>query len=63
MLKIGDYLKHAAECQKLAHTADTSERAETLRKMAATWRELAEARDREIRGQERLKDPEPRTED
>ena len=57
MQKISDYLKHAEECEKLARTANTSEHAETLRKMAATWRELAQAREREIRRQERLNEP------
>ena len=61
MQKISDYLKHAEECEKLARTANTSEHAETLRKMAATWRELAQAREREIRHQERLKDFESKT--
>jgi hypothetical protein len=54
MLKINEYLKHAEECEKLARTADTSEHAETLRKMAATWRELAQAREQEIRRNERI---------
>ena len=56
MLKISDYLRHAEECEALAKSARTPEEAESLRQMAAPWRKLAEADDREIRRLERLKE-------
>jgi hypothetical protein len=60
MLKISDYLKHAEQCEALAKTARTPEEAESLRQVAAPWRKLAEAGDREIRRSERLKELEPK---
>jgi hypothetical protein len=60
MLKISDYLKHAEQCEALAKTARTPEEAESLRQMAAPWRKLAEAADREVRRSERLKGSEPK---
>jgi hypothetical protein len=60
MLKISDYLKHAEQCEALAKTARTPEEAESLRQMAAPWRKLAEAGDREVRRSERLKESEPK---
>ena len=59
MLKISDYLRHAEQCEGLAKTARTPDEAESLRQMAAPWRKLAEAGDREIRRLERLKELEP----
>ena len=49
MLQASHYLRRAEECDALAKTARTPIEAESLRQMAATWRELAEARDREDR--------------
>jgi len=44
MLKLAEYLHHAAECRDLARTtASPSHRAE-LEKMALTWENLAEQR-------------------
>ena len=63
MRKISDYLKHAEECDALALTADTPEHAEALRRMAATWRELASARNREIQRGIRMKKQERETDD
>jgi hypothetical protein len=60
MLKISDYLRHAEECEALAKTARTPEEAESLRQMAAPWRKLAEAGDREVLRRERLKESEPK---
>jgi hypothetical protein len=52
--KISDYLQHAADCERLAQTADTAEHKATLLRMAATWRELAAARERDLKRRERL---------
>jgi hypothetical protein len=52
--KISDYLRHAEECRRLAHTADTAEHKQTLLAMAQTWLELAEARKGEIERQRRV---------
>jgi hypothetical protein len=52
--KISDYLGHAEECRRLAHTADTEEHKQTLLDMAQTWLELAEARKGQIARQRRV---------
>ena len=48
MLKVSDYLKHAEECEALARSADVPEHVEALKRMAQTWRELAQAREAEV---------------
>ena len=57
MLKVVEYLESAEECEALVKTARTPNEVKTLQQMAAMWRELAEARDRELRRFERLKEP------
>jgi hypothetical protein len=52
--KISDYIQHAKDCEKLAQTADTAEHKATLLRMAATWRELAAARERELAREQRM---------
>jgi hypothetical protein len=48
VLKVSDYLKHAEECEALARSADVPEHVEALKRMAQTWRELAQAREAEV---------------
>jgi hypothetical protein len=57
MLKVIEYLERAEACEALMKTARTPIEVKGLQQMAAMWRELAEARDREIRRFERLKEP------
>jgi hypothetical protein len=57
MRGVTEYLKRAEECEALVSTARTPNEAESLRRMAATWRELAEARGREVRRSEGVKEP------
>jgi hypothetical protein len=57
MRKVSEYLEHAEECEALVKTARTPSEVTVLQQMAAMWRELAEARDREIRRFERLREP------
>jgi hypothetical protein len=45
--KVADYLRHAAECRDLARTASAAHR-QQLEEMAATWEQLATARQKQI---------------
>ena len=40
------YLRRAAECERLAEQALTEEHRQTILRIAATWRALAEQRER-----------------
>ena len=41
-----EYRRRAAECERLAQDAITEEHRETILKIAATWRSLADQRER-----------------
>jgi hypothetical protein len=47
MKKIHEYREHAAECREMARVASAARRAQ-LEQMAATWDQLAEARERQL---------------
>lgn len=43
---LAEYRRRAAECERLAQDAITEEHRQTILKIAATWRALAEQRER-----------------
>ena len=47
MKKIHEYREHAAECREMARVASAAHRLQ-LEQMAATWDQLAEARERQL---------------
>jgi hypothetical protein len=47
MKKFHEYREHAAECREMARVASAGHRIQ-LEQMAATWDELAEARERQL---------------
>ena len=47
MRKLHEYREHAAECREMARTAPPSHR-QQLEQMAATWDQLAVARQRKL---------------
>jgi hypothetical protein len=47
MKKVEEYLEHAAECRKMAHSFRASHR-QQLEEMAKTWDQLAVARQRQL---------------
>ena len=47
MRKLHEYREHAAECREMARTAPPSHR-QQLEQMAATWEQLAVARQRKL---------------
>ena len=49
MLKVADYRAHAEECRILARQSALPHIREELLRMAATWDDLADQREREIR--------------
>jgi hypothetical protein len=44
MLKLAEYLQHAAECRELARTTASPDHRTQLENMAVTWESLAELR-------------------
>jgi hypothetical protein len=49
VFKVSDYREHAGECRRLARESVLPHIREELLKMAATWDDLADQREREIR--------------
>ena len=47
MRKLSEYREHAAECREMARTAPPTHR-QQLEQMAATWEQLAAARQRKL---------------
>ena len=47
MKKLHEYREHAAECREMARTAPPTHR-QQLEQMAATWEQLASARQRKL---------------
>ena len=47
MRKLSEYREHAAECREMARTAPPTHR-QQLEQMAATWEQLAVARQRKL---------------
>lgn len=47
MKKLHEYREHAAECREMARTAPLAHR-QQLEQMAATWEQLAAARQRKL---------------
>ena len=43
---LADYRRRAVECEKLAQEAMTENHRQTILRIAATWRELADQRER-----------------
>ena len=54
MLKIKDYLAHARECRRLAHTADDQKHRKALLRMAQTWADLAATRADTLKRKKRI---------
>ena len=48
MKKVSEYEKHMEECLELARGAASDEQRQTLWKMAATWKALADERRRQL---------------
>ena len=48
MKKLHEYREHAAECREMARTAPPAHR-QQLEQMAATWEQMASARQRKLR--------------
>lgn len=48
MKKLHEYREHAAECREMARTAPPAHR-QQLEQMAATWDQLASARQRKLK--------------
>ncbi len=48
MKKLHEYREHAAECREMARTAPPTHR-QQLEQMAATWDQLASARERKLK--------------
>jgi hypothetical protein len=53
MLKISDFIKHAAECREMAKRTTNQMHKAQLEQMACTWEELAEERKKLLEGQKR----------
>jgi len=48
MKTVRDYLRHAQECEALARKAISEEQREMIKRMADTWRTLAETREKKL---------------
>lgn len=54
MRKIEDYLRHAADCQQMAHNAASDDHRQMLLHMAETWEGLARDRSEQLARQKRI---------
>jgi hypothetical protein len=54
MLKISDFIKHAADCREMAKRTTNQMHKAQLEQMACTWEELAEERKKLLERQKRL---------
>jgi hypothetical protein len=54
------YRERAASCEKIAESAISDEHRQRVLEMARTWRELADQRERMLKGSGDLQRPKPR---
>ena len=51
---VGEYRRHAADCDKLARNAPDQKQREQIEHIANTWRKLAAERERWVRSQQHV---------